>query len=470
MPAAQALAAVLALHPCKVPGIDAELKCGAYSVPENRDQPDAGGRKLTLNVLVLPSRSPEPAPDPFFVVSFGGPGATNSDQAPHVWAQWWRDERDVVMVDLRGTGGSNRLDCPLTPADRRPEAALETLFPQEKIRRCRRALEKVADLTRYTTAAAIDDLDEIRAAMGYDQINLWGGSWGTRAALIYLRRHPEHVRAAILEGTAPMSFKNPLPHARSAQGALDGLFKECEEQPSCRAAFPALRQEFAALMERLRKAPAKVTIKDPATGKKVPVELTWQRFAEVLRVLTYRFPAQRSVPRLLHLAATGDLAPFAQTAADTNRDFRAGLRLGLLLSVTCTEDLSRILPGEIERETAGTYLGDSRVREQQAACAIWPRGALEPGYAEPVRSDVPAFVLSGTLDPVTPPSLGEETVRTLSRSVHVVAPGGHVPGGPCIDSMEKAFLKAASPDAVDQRCVKEMKLPPIEVSGVPGSP
>lgn len=462
MPIAQVAAAALALQPCHVPGIAAEARCGTYMVPENRDQPDAGGRKISLNVLVLPSRNPKPEPDPVFVVSFGGPGTTTTEQAAGLWDHWWRDDREVVLVDLRGTSGPQRLDCPDLVNDRRPEAALETLFVPEKMRRCREALEKVADLKRYTTAATVDDLDEIRAALGYQKINLWGGSWGTRAALIYLRRHPQSVRSAILEGVAPTSFKNPLTHARAAQEALDALFDECAQQPSCKKAFPRLRQEFAGLMERLRRAPAKVKVKDPRTGKEVQAQLTWQGFAEALRVLTYTFPAQRSVPRLLHRAAAGDLQPFVDTAAQSNRGFRAALRFGNLLSITCTEDLSRILPEEIEPQTAGTYLGDSRVRQQLEACAIWPRGELDPKYGEPVRSDVPVFLLSGTMDPVTPPRFGAEVAKDLPRSVHVVAPGGHVPGGPCIDAMQKAFLKAASPDAVDQSCVKEMKLPPIE--------
>jgi pimeloyl-ACP methyl ester carboxylesterase len=451
---APALAAAFLLHPCHVPGIDAEVKCGTYSVPEDRAHPE--GRRIPLSVVVLPSRAAKPAPDPFFVVSYGGPGATNSVGAPGAWQSWWRDNRDVVLVDLRGTSGPSRLDC-----DTSGSSGLDEMFPEDAMRRCREALSKKVDLKQYTTANSIDDLDEVRAAMGYDQINIWGGSWGTRAVLIYLRRHPQHIRSAILEGVVPTMMKNPLTHARAAQEALDHTFDECDAQPSCKAAFPKLRQELAALMERLHQAPAQVPLKDAKTGATTTVQLTWQRFAEALRVLTYYLPAEREVPRLLHRAAAGDLAPFAEAGAASNRGLRDGLRFGLLLSITCTEDLSRILPEEIERESKGTYLADSRVRNQMAACQGWPRGPLEPGYGDPVTSNVPAFLLSGTLDPVTPPAFGAEAAKTLSRSVHVVAPGGHVPNGPCIDSMEKAFLQAASPEAVDQACVKKMALPPL---------
>ncbi|HYV46518.1 MAG TPA: alpha/beta fold hydrolase [Myxococcaceae bacterium] len=451
---APALAAALLLHPCHAPNIDAEVRCGTYSVAEDRAHPE--GRRIPLDVVVLPSRAAKPAPDPILVVSYGGPGSTNTENAPDAWQSWFRDERDVVLVDLRGTGGPSRLDC-----DTKGASDLDDLFPPEAMRRCREELSKKADLKQYTSAASVDDLDEVRAALGYDQVNLYGASWGTRAALIYLRRHPQHVRSAILEGVAPIAMKNPLTHARAGQRALDLLFDDCAAQPSCKAAFPKLRDEFASLMKRLHEKPAEVTLKDPQTGATTKAQLTWQRFAESLRVYTYYLPRQRDVPALLHRAAAGDLVPFAEAAAASNRALRGGLRFGNLLSITCTEDLSRIGPGEIERESKDTYLGDSRVSQQMAACEGWPRGPLEPGYGDPVTSSVPVFLLSGTQDPVTPPSFGAEAAKTLSRAVHVVAPGTHVPAGPCIQSMEKAFLQAADPKAVDQRCVKEMKLPPL---------
>ncbi|PYO80353.1 MAG: hypothetical protein DMD67_00670 [Gemmatimonadetes bacterium] len=166
---------------------------------------------------------------------------------------------------------------------------------------------------------------------------------------------------------------------------------------------------------------------------------------------------------MLHRAYLGDLAPFVRTGIASNRGLRTILRLGFLLSVTCTEDVPRITSQDIERETARTYLGDSRVREQQAACAEWPHGALPPGYGDPVRSDVPVFLLSGTVDPVSPPQFAAEAAQYLSRSVHVLAPGAHVPAGPCIDSLERAFLDAASPTAVDTSCVRSMALPTFVV-------
>lgn len=446
------------LEPCRIASIDATARCGTYWVYEDRAR--GAGRKIPLKVIVLPSRSAPAAPDPMLLVSPGGPGTTNSETGVAVASgAAWRDHRDVILVDLRGTSGPNRLDCRLPGSDEHPEGYLSTLFPAAAIHACRDDLSQRADLRLYNTMLAVDDVDEVRAALGYKQVNLWGASWGTRAVLIYLRRHPQSVRSAIIEGVAPVSFKNPLPHARSAQDAIELLFDECDRQAPCHAAFPDVRHELTVVLDRLKRAPAEVTITDSAAGTHFTARLTWQQFAEALRVMTYSLSTARRVPMVLHRAYGGDLAPFARAGIASNRGLRTILRIGFLLSVTCTEDVPRIEPGEIERETAGTYLGDSRVREQEAACADWPHGPLPPGYGDPVRSDVPVFLLSGTVDPVSPPNFAADAARYLSHSVHVLAPGAHVPSGQCIDAMERAFLDAASAAAVDTTCVRSMALP-----------
>jgi pimeloyl-ACP methyl ester carboxylesterase len=271
--------------------------------------------------------------------------------------------------------------------------------------------------------------------------------------------HPETVRSAILEGTAPVSLLNPLPHARSAQDAIDALFAECQRQAACHANFPNVAAELDSVIARLRRAPAPVRVATGAGTESTTVRLTWEQFAEALRVMTYSAPRSQAVPLLVHRAFDGNYTDFASAAIQSNRQLRSSLRFGFLLAITCTEDVSRIDPRTIERETAHTYLGDSRVREQMAACADWPRGALAKNYGDPVRSDVPVFLLSGNVDPVAPARLTSDAAKYLRNSIHVVAPGGHVPRGPCIDAMERAFLDAANPRAVDTSCVASMRLP-----------
>lgn len=455
------------LSPCRVAGIDAEVRCGVYSVRENRGDP--GSRLIPLKIIVLPARTPRPASDPVWLVSPGGPGTTNSEFLPaRMWPSWLRDDRDLVIVDLRGTSGPTRMDCDLSDPAAPDAQYLGTLFPRDRIARCRDALAKALDLHHYTTPIIVGDLDEVRRALGYGKVNLWADSWGTRVVFLWLRTHPETVRSAILEGSAPVSLLNPLPHARTAQDAIDTLFAECQRQPRCHASFPDVRAELDSVVARLRRRPATVRVAGTGPGDSAAVPFTWPAFGEALRVLMYYPPASQRVPLLVHRAFQGDYRDFAAAAIASNKSLRQALRFGFLLTITCTEDVPRIDPATIERETAHTFLGDTRVREQIAACAGWPRGDLSAHYGDPVRSSVPVFLLSGNADPVAAPALSADAAKYLPNAIHVVAPGGHAPTGPCIDRMERAFLEAASPRAVDTSCVAGMRLPEFQTSEAAG--
>ena len=448
----------LRLAPCHLANVDGELRCGVFTVHENTADPRS--RAIPLEVIVVPSRAAKPRPDPVFLVSPGGPGTTNSESLVRgAWFSWMRDDRDLVIMDLRGTSGPSRLDCDLADPSLGAAADLGSLFPKPRIDACRAALERKADLRFYTTPLIVQDFDAVRRALGYRTVNLWGVSWGTRVEYLWLRMHPETVRSAILEGTAPVSFLNPLPHARSAQNAIDSLFAECQRQPACHAGFPNVRAELDSVIARLEARPVTVHIGGAGGAPATTAPLTRAEFAEALREMTYSPPRSTRVPLLVHRAFEGEYDDFAAAAVRSNRQLRSAIRFGFLLAITCTEDVSRIDPLTIERETAGTYLGDTRVREQMAACRDWPRGALDKNYGDPVRSSVPVFLLSGTVDPVAPARFTAEAAHYLPNSIHVVAPGGHVPFGPCIDSMERAFLEKADARAVDTRCVADMRLP-----------
>jgi pimeloyl-ACP methyl ester carboxylesterase len=462
-----ATAQSIVLSPCRVPNIDADIRCGTYVTHEDPDDPRS--RAIPLAVMIVPSRSATPLPDPVVFVSPGGPGTTNSEGfVIAAWYSWMRDHRDIIVVDLRGTSGPSRLDCDMSRPALGAAEFLSTLFPKDKIDACRDALGHKADLRFYTTPLIVRDFDDVRRALGYEKLNLYGVSWGTRIEYLWLRMHPETVRSAILEGTAPVSVFNPITHARTAQEAIDALFAECRRQTACHESFPNVRIELDSVLARLKRAPASVRIAR-APGDTVVVPFTWQQFAEALRLMTYSAPRSLRVPLLVHRAFEGDYAEFANAAIQSNRQTRATIRFGFLLSVTCTEDVSRIDPRTIGPETAGTYLGDSRVREQMAACRDWPRGAMPKNYGDPVRSNLPVFLLSGSVDPVAPARYTQDAARYLPNSIHVVAPGGHVPRGPCIDAMERQFLEAASATAVDTSCVAAMRLPEFMTPPAPTS-
>ncbi|HEU0016430.1 MAG TPA: alpha/beta hydrolase [Longimicrobium sp.] len=456
-------APALEMRPCRVEDVEREVRCGTFTTWENRET--RTGRRIGLNVVVVPARAARPEPDPVFFI-LGGPGQT-ATEVPHWFAESWITEtRDVVLVDQRGTGGDNRLDCALPGTDADPQGYLDDWFRPDVFRACREELERRGlDLTQYGTAYAMDDLDDVRRALGYEKVNLVGGSYGTRAALTYMQRHPESVRTAILNSVAPAQMKNPLWHARTAQQALDSLFTDCRADARCGAAFPHLRREWAEVLERLEREPARVRVALPWTAGPVEVRLTAAGFGDAVRVMTYSWDGSRALPLLVHRAHQGDYEPFARTAVATSRGFRGQLRMGMLLSVVCGEDVVRITEEEIVRETAGTYLGDRRVRSQAAVCREWPRARVPANDAEWVTADVPVLLLSGSHDPVTGAPWARETARHLPNSLHLVVPGGHTPQDECTESIQRAFVDAGTLRGLDTSCVAALRPDPFLLPG-----
>ncbi|HUF28291.1 MAG TPA: alpha/beta hydrolase [Gemmatimonadaceae bacterium] len=463
-PAATTSGATVALAPCRVPGIDSEVRCGTLEVVENRDA--RAGRRLQLDIVVLPARSGEPVPDPVFFVA-GGPGQAATMAAPGLWSSPLRERRDVVLVDTRGSGGSHALDCALAGSDENLQGYFDPIFQTPLFETCRRQLEQRADLRWYTTAAAMDDLDDARAALGYERINLVGRSYGTRASLVYARRHPTRTRTAFLTGLVPTAFRNPLHHARAAQDALELLIAACERDARCRASYPELRRDLETVVQRLDSAPARVTIPHPTTGAMVEIRLSRVAFGEAVRVMMYQTGRAMRLPLLIHRASRGDFVPFAELGLASNRGLRGALRAGLLMSVVCSEDVPRITEADIVRETRGTMLGDTRVREQMAACGVWPRGEVADGHADPVAVRVPMLLVTGSLDPVTPPVWGDEAARHLPNGLHIVIPGGHAVASPCLDRIAVSFLEQGTVSGLDTTCVETLALPPFVLPEVP---
>lgn len=456
--AAPANAAGLTLKPCHPGGIKDELKCGMFTVPENYAHRE--GRKLSLEVVVLPSRK-QPAKEPIFFLS-GGPGQDATDKSGDFAGFLGRQERDMVLVALRGTGKASRLDCAIGGDDDHPDRYMEPLFRDGKAyAACAKELSKKADLTQYTTTNSMRDLDGVRRALGYGRIDLLGGSYGTRAGIVYMHLYPHNVRAAIFSGLSPVGERGPLFHAQSAERAIEITFAQCAADAACHTAFPDPKADLDAILAALEKAPAPVTLKNPKTGKPFVAHLTASAFADSLRVMLYDETMGRRVPLLLAEARRGDYRPFAEIALDHGRGAKLDLAMGLLLSTTCTEDVSRIRPQEVAPMTRGSFIGDARVRGQMAACSAWPTAPLPADYTAPFTVDAPVFLMSGNLDPVTPPHFGEDARKSFPNSVHVIVPGAHVSDSPCIDEMMKSFLANPDPKHLDTSCVARSKLPPF---------
>ena len=428
----------IAFEPCLDNG---DALCGKYEVYENRALQN--GRKIALNIMLLPSLAPRPPADPWFAIA-GGPGQSAVQAYPVLeLTAKIRQQRDVVLVDQRGTGGSNPLPCQLRDSND-PQAVFADLFPLEKVRACRAELEKKADLTQYTTTIAVEDLDDVRRAMGYDKLNLFGDSYGSRLALVYLRRHPEHVRTVTLQAIAPPDYKLFVGFPKTTRASIEGVLRLCASDDACHKALPDLEKEFKAVSARLAKAPAEANLNGQT------ITISDSAFINGTRSMLYIPELLSRLPLLVHRAYGGDWTPFVRASLFARRGLDRTVLRGMQFSVVCAEDV----PG-LETKT-----DDPRFRMMQEACHEWPHGAVPTDFHAPIRSSVPALLISGALDPVTPPEASKRLPGDLrnSRSI-VVKEGTHTTASPCIDGLIVDFVNRGSAADLDVSCVSQIHIP-----------
>ena len=432
-------AAAVAFQPCEVR--DVKAQCGTFSVPENASRRDS--RLIDLNVVVVPSGKSHR--DAVFVLA-GGPGVGATGMTSWIVETMGAGERDLVLVDARGTGKSNALHC-----ESDAKELFFDLWDPARIAACREKLEARADLTQYTTLQIIRDLEALRATLGYNKVTLYGTSYGTRVAQEYMRRHPTSVRAVILDGVVAPSFAMPSQYAETAQRSLQRVFELCRKEEACNAAFPNLDADLGAM---LKEAEDGVEI-DGATVNR-------GFFGEALRNFLYSPELYTKLPLAVHAAAQGDWKPYGAMATRYARGIRS-LDLGFFLSVTCAEDIPRIDERAIRVGSEGKFLGTYRLDQQLGACKVWPRAKTDAEMAKPVRSSIPTLIVSGELDPVTPPEAGEEVARTLKRALHIVIPAGSHSGdtGGCLEKVLSEFVREGSVEKLDTTCVKDVKRPPF---------
>ena len=419
-------------QPCPMK-MAARAICGVVRVPENRTAP--GGRRIDLNIVVLKPRTPARLP-PLFDID-GGPGLPSTKNVGFYEGNGLSKDRDIVMVDQRGTGGSNGLMCPKLSA----MPSSEPMLPPALVADCLKSLRGKADLRFYGTVDAVADLEAVRRALGYKQIDLFGMSYGTTVALAYLRDFPTRVRAAVLMGTAPPQAMPPRAHATAAQRALDIAIADCATKPACNARFPDL--------------PGKLAI---AKARYPQPELLMERF----RTLLYTPQGRANLP----LAITGAAAGFTKRLFDSGPPGPPLYADGMFLAVTCGESFPLMKYDQESAAARNTLFGDYRLRRQRNACAGWPRVRLSLSHLQlPTATHASILFISGEMDPVTPPAWAETVAKKMKNARHIVIPGGgHVHDGltngeQCLDALMNPFLDHGDLRRIDASCVASMTPP-----------
>ena len=458
----------LHLSPCTIGKTKVSARCGTFVVYEDRAA--RSGRTIALPVIVLGARKPNGRA---LVWNPGGPGATSTQFAPFIADGQFakeidklRDEYDVAFIDNRGTGGAYPQQCDLAPSAH-PELYFRQIWPDSLLTACRARLARNANLSLYTTNMAADDLDDFRAAMGYPKLVLDGESYGTYFYLVYIRRHDGHVESAILDGVAPPHFLIiPLEDAGGAQLAMNLLTQACERDATCNAHFPAFAAHFAALAHRFDDGPVKVTIQNPATKHSQTVLLSKEVFADRLRQTLYTAGPAAYVPFIVERAYGGDYVPLGKMIDQTTQGLASILSAGLNLSVTCAEDIPFITEADVARTSAGSFEGDARVRAQQRACRIWNVMPVSPDFNQPVRSNVPVLMVSGTDDPTSPQKYGKMELQDLPNGRRALVKGAsHGFETPCIDKLMVDFVLAGSAKNLDvDACSGSFARPPFATS------
>jgi len=439
--------------------ISQDALCGTLEVPENRAEPD--GRTIELAWAVVEARAGTPEPDPVFFLA-GGPGQSARDVAPIV-ANALDDvnrTRDLIFLDQRGTGGSNALECEFDEDTFLTTPDLDEI--NALLRECHRGLD--ADVRHYTTIDGAEDLEALREHLGLARINLVGGSYGTRMAQVYLRRHPAAVRSMIIDGVVPTRLKLGAEHAEMLDRSIDKLLARCAADETCSNNFPNLAQAFETLKNQYAESPVIIQLTHPRTGVAEELEFSDAVLASSLRFLAYSPVSQMMIPYLIHEAATtGSPERLAAQALMTNDEMSQGLAIGLNFAVGCSEDWPH---WPADSDTAGTLLGNSFTELYSKVCSWWPADPVGADFHRSFDADVPILILSGELDPVTPPQYGDEAADQFSNSLHIVSEGrGHITiTNPCIGSIATEFIAEASVEGLDTECTERIGPEPFFVN------
>ena len=441
----------LTLESCHVNGVRQQVQCGTYSAPENYAKPD--GVKIDINFVVLPAidNSKEKLPLLFLA---GGPGQAAAELSAHIYSGFSeiRKTRDLILIDQRGTGKSHPLQCQ-DAVEIDPYTTMPEDFSLADIEQC--LAELSGDLSQYNSENSIRDFDAIRAALGHQQVHIYGGSYGTRAGLVYMRMFPASLKSVVLDSVGPIEVPIGL-FGQSVAQSFVKLIENCQTDASCAAQYPNLAQEFAEINAKLSQSPVTVEIAHPRLGSKTQFSISKDKFISTIQMQLYSMQTRSLIPLLIHQAYIGDYKPLAGLIAQGEGGM--GIYIGLHFNIVCNEDYPKISAKMKADDAENDFAQGMSLEMVGKACSAWPKYQPSAEFYQTVTADIPTLILSGELDPVTPASNGEKSHVNLPNSHHIVSKNNAhiVASTPCGIKIVNEFLERQTPKELDESCLEEI--------------
>ncbi len=445
----------LELKPCFIgangSGTSTAAECGQLTVAENRKNPS---RTIDLNIAVIRSTSADKLNDPLLLLA-GGPGQGAVDTFAGIVRIFdsLLPLRDIVLVDQRGTGQSNPLRCEIDPEEYEALSDMNSDAWKVWTKNCHQQLD--ADTRYYTTTEAINDLEAVREALEIKQWNLYGGSYGTRKALTYMKMFPKSIRSVVLDGVVPPEQALGTEHEANLRSTLEKIFNLCEADEACQTAFGDAEQQLWTFLDQLNQAPIKLHLQNSSTGEFEDVLMTREYAVIAMRMFSYSPETMGLIPLMVSLANHGQPETMAAQAQMVMNSLNEGINNALEISVSCAEDVP-FMPQTTN--LTNSLFGDDLFELMHARCELWESITVDPDFKQAVVSDIPTLLLSGEYDPATPPKNAEKVMQTLSQSQHLVAKGqGHIVGTRgCMPKIVTEFIKDPTTE-LDTECMNDFR-------------
>ncbi|KGJ94934.1 alpha/beta hydrolase [Colwellia psychrerythraea] len=441
----------ITLDNCHLGDIRSQVKCGKLEVPENYQKPN--GDKISINFAVLPAIDNSEYKAPLMFLA-GGPGQAAVELATglnRVFREV-RKTRDIILVDQRGTGESSALSCEFEAVDNVYSTLPDALNPQE-VKDC--VSQFKGDVTQYNSENAIRDFDAIRAALGHEKLNIYGGSYGTRAGLVFMRMFPDSLESVVLDSVGPIEVPIGM-FGQSGARSFNLLIENCKNSDSCHKAFPDLAEEFQTVKARLAKDPVSIDILHPRLGTPTKLVVDETKFTGNLRFQLYGMEGRSMVPLVIHQAFLGNYQPLIGLMARTEGEQL--VYTGLLFNIVCNEDMPRLSAQDKATDANNNFDGKDSHLAWDMVCPFFPKYSPSEDFYQSVTADIPTLILSGNLDPVTPPSNGEYSAKTLPNSHHIIVENAShtVAMSTCASDIINEFLTSKTPKELDESCLKDI--------------